>query len=148
MQRQFCVCLCLSYCLFLMELELLKVICDLLTTVDTADWMTVQGDLLSHKLLAPKCHQKLHIIYQQRCRSSVIFFWGGGDIFAQKYMYEKLTKCRNFTCYLPEYAQILHDNCPPPKKNIFSRILRVMCHPCPSVSCAYVAQKQHLIQIW
>jgi len=31
-------------------------------------------------------------------------------------MYEKLTKCQNFTWYLPENAQILHDKCP---KDIF-----------------------------
>ena len=29
--------------------------------------------------------------------------WGGGqDIFARKYMHEKLTKCTNFTWYMPE----------------------------------------------
>jgi len=35
-----------------------------------------------------------------RHRSSVNF--GGQDIFARKYMYEKLTICPNFTWYLPE----------------------------------------------
>ena len=40
---------------------------------------------------------------------------GGQDVFAQKYMYDKFLKCRNFTWYLPENAQIFHDICT--KKN-------------------------------
>ena len=33
-------------------------------------------------------------------------------MFARKYMYEKLTKCPNFTWYFPENGRILRDICP------------------------------------
>jgi len=40
------------------------------------------------------------VIRSHRRRSSVNF--GGQDIFARKYMHEKITKCPNFTRFLPE----------------------------------------------
>ena len=42
------------------------------------------------------------ILYGSHRHRSLVNF-GGQDIFAWKYMYEKLTKCPNFTWYLPEY---------------------------------------------
>ena len=56
-------------------------------------------------LEAIHCARTLGRIYRSlpwfhRRRSSVNF--GGQDIFARKYMHEKLTKCPNFTWYLPE----------------------------------------------
>jgi len=42
----------------------------------------------------------------------------GGRHFCPKLYVWKLTKCQNFTWYLPEDVRILHDNCP---RNILSR---------------------------
>jgi len=68
---------------------------------------------------------------------------GGQDIFARKYMHEKLTKCPNFTWYMPEKkfknVRILHDFC----QKIFSRFFlggRGQLPPCPPVSYAYAIQ--------
>jgi len=43
--------------------------------------------------------------------------WGARHFCPQKYMYEKLAKCPNYTWYLPENARISHDICP---QKIFS----------------------------
>jgi len=55
-----------------------------------------------------------------------------GRHFARKYMYEKLTKCPNFTWYLPENTGIYHDIC---RKNISPEIWgRGTWPPAPSPS--------------
>jgi len=66
-------------------------------------------------------------------RNLVNFGWQ--DIVARKYMYEKLTKCPNFT--LPKKlkksgTRILHDICP---KNTFSQISGANSPPWPHLSC-------------
>jgi len=53
------------------------------------------------------------------------------DIFARKYMYEKLTKCPNCTWCLPENASIFHDIYP---KNIFPKFVEGGGHVPPAPS--------------
>ena len=96
-------------------------------------------------------------------RSSINF--GGQDIFARKYMHEKLTKCPNFTWYLPEkltkfsnftgYMPEKNNNMPEfymilPEK-YFSRILEGSCptdppSPTPMLKCEVLISERGMIE--
>jgi len=67
---------------------------------------------------------------------------GGQDIFARNYMHKKLTKCLNFTWYLPEKFKIpecLRDICP--KNIIFPNFWGHVPPLPPPVSYAYGRQE-------
>jgi len=71
--------------------------------------------------------------FEHRRRSSVNF--GGQDIFARKYMHEKLTKFPNFTWYRPGKINKM-----PKFYMIFARKIffpNFFAPPCPPVSYAY-----------
>ena len=69
-----------------------------------------------------------HVTFSHRRRSLVNF--RGQDIFARKYMHEKLSKCPNFIRFLPE-------------KNSFCPNLWRNCPPRPPVSYAYAFSRKH-----
>ena len=76
----------------------------------------------------------------------------GQDIFARKYKYEKLTKCPNFTWYLPENVHVLHDDCPKSIPDFFSlgggrNVPSLPPSPTPMTSRLYVYSFYSILHI-